>query len=62
MHGDISAVTMKSNKIVLNEIKDNEVLLEPSPGGKNGLFGQPNIFKSGIAGKDPHFKADGKAP
>ena len=30
MHADMTAVTIQSNKIVLNEVKDNEVLLEPS--------------------------------
>ena len=29
-HTDMTAVTIHSNKIVLNEVKDNEVLLEPS--------------------------------
>ena len=39
----MTAVTIKSNKIVLNEV-DNSVLLEPSHGKKlNELFGQPNI-------------------
>ena len=34
MHTDMTAVTIQSNKIVLNEVKDNEELLEPS-NGKN---------------------------
>ena len=29
-HTLMTAVTIHSNKIVLNEVKDNEVLLEPS--------------------------------
>ena len=29
MHADITAVTIQSNKIVLNEIKDNQALLGP---------------------------------
>ena len=32
MHADTTAVTMQSNKIVWNEGKDKEVLLEPSYG------------------------------
>ena len=36
----MTAVTMHSNKIVLNEIKDNYVLLKPSYEKKtNELFG-----------------------
>ena len=34
MHTDMTAVTIQSNKSVLNEVKDNEELLEPS-NGKN---------------------------
>ena len=30
MHADMTAVTIQSNKIVSNEVKDSEVLLEPS--------------------------------
>lgn len=30
MHADVTAVTVQSNKIVPNEVKDNEALLEPS--------------------------------
>ena len=29
MHADMTAVTTQSNKIVLNEVKDIEALLEP---------------------------------
>ena len=32
MHTDTTAVKMQSNKIVLNEVKDDEALLEPSYG------------------------------
>ena len=39
----MTAVTIQSNKIVLNQVKDNCILLEPSKGKKiNELFGQPN--------------------
>ena len=38
MHTSITAVTIKSNKICLNEIKDNEALLEPSYGKKTKNF------------------------
>ena len=34
MHGDVTAVTIQSNKIVLNEVKDSEALLD-SLNGKN---------------------------
>ena len=41
----MTAVTIQSNKIVSNEVKDNYVPLEPSYGEKpNELFGQPNTF------------------
>ena len=30
MHTDMTAVAIQSNKIVLNEVKDSLVLLEPS--------------------------------
>ena len=32
MHADMTAVTIQSNTIVLNEVKDNSALLEPSYG------------------------------
>ena len=39
----MTAVTIQSNKIVSNEVKDNWALLEPSYRKKsNELFGQPN--------------------
>ena len=45
MHTDMTAVTIESNKIVSNEVKDNWVLLQPSYGkGLNELFDQPNIL------------------
>ena len=45
MYTNTAAVTIQSNKIVSNEVKDNWVLLEPSHGeGLNELFGQPNIL------------------
>ena len=30
MHADMTAVAIQPNKIVLNEVKDNKALLEPS--------------------------------
>ena len=43
----MTAVIIQSNKIVLNDVKDNEVLLEPFYGKKpNELFGQPSISHS----------------
>ena len=45
MQADMILVTIQSNKILLNEVKDNEALLEPSYGKKtNDLFGQPNTI------------------
>ena len=45
MQADMILVTIQSNKILLNEVKDNEALLEPSYGKKpNELFGQPNTI------------------
>ena len=38
MHADMTAVTTQSNKIALNEVKDNLVLLEPSYGKKQAGF------------------------
>ena len=32
MHADMTAVTIQSNKIVLNEVKNNSALLAPSHG------------------------------
>ena len=34
MHANMTAVTIQSNKIVSNEVKDNLALLEPSYGEK----------------------------
>ena len=36
MHADMTAFTIQSNKLVANEIKDNQVLSEPSY-GKNPM-------------------------
>ena len=45
MYTDMTAVTIESNKIVSNEVKDNWVLLQPSYGeGLNELFDQPSIL------------------
>ena len=41
MHTDKPAIIIQSNKIVSNELKDNQALLEPSYGEKTKLFGQP---------------------
>ena len=50
MHTDMTAVTIQFNKIVLNEVKDNSALIEPSYRKKpDELFGQSNtltLFKS----------------
>ena len=44
MHADMEAVTIQFNKIVLNEVKDNEALPEPSYRKKKiEVFGQPSI-------------------
>ena len=41
----MTAVTIQSNKIVSNEVKDNQTLLEPSYRKKtNEVFGQPHIY------------------
>ena len=54
MHVDITAVTTQSNKIVLNKVKDNEALLEPSYGKKtNELFGQTNSIVGIRQGQKP---------
>ena len=34
MHADMIAITVQSNKIVSNEVKDNSALLEPAYGKK----------------------------
>ena len=48
MHADMTAATIKSNKIALNEVKDNSVLLEASHGKKPcRLLVQPSIISSG---------------
>ena len=38
MHADMRAVTIQSNKIVSNEVKDNKALLEPSCGKSKQTF------------------------
>ena len=41
----MTVVTIQSYKIISNEIKDSQALLEPSYGKKvNELFCQPNII------------------
>ena len=45
MHADMTAVTIQSNKIVSNEVKENYMLREPSYGKNkqtNEIFNQPN--------------------
>ena len=45
MRTDMTAVTIKSNKIFFNEVKNNWALLEPLYGKKpEELFGHPNKF------------------
>ena len=44
IHADITAVTIQSNKIVLNKVKDNKVLLEPSYRKKKKNFSANLIF------------------
>ena len=47
MHGNMTAVPIQSNKMILSEVKDNSMLLEPSYRKKtNEIFGQPNISKA----------------
>ena len=38
MHADMTAVTIPSNKIVSNEVKDNQALLEPCYGKNQTNF------------------------
>ena len=43
MHADMTTVTIQSNKIVSNEVKDNQLLLEQSYRKKpSELFGHPS--------------------
>ena len=53
MHADMTAVTIQSNKIVSNNIKDNEVLLESSQGKNqmNFLANPTFIFRDGKGGR-----------
>ena len=44
MHTDMTAVTIQSNKNVLNEVKDNSGLLEPLYGKKNKLTLWPTHY------------------
>ena len=45
----MTAVTIQSNKIVSNEVKDIEASLEPSYGKKtNEHFGQPNSSRQNL--------------
>ena len=51
MHADMTAVIIQSNKIVLDEVKDSEALLEPSYRKKlNKLFGQNNLNTGSFIG------------
>ena len=52
MHTDRTAVTIQSHQIVLNEVKDHEVLLQPPYGKKQRLFGQPSTF---VCDYEPHL-------
>ena len=42
----MTAVTIQSNKIISNEVRDDQAILEPSYGKKkcNGIFVQPDIY------------------
>ena len=45
MHADMTAVTIQLNKIISNEVKDNQALLEPSYKKElNEHFGQSSIM------------------
>ena len=45
MHVDMTAVTIHSNKIVSNEVKDNQAVLEPSYRKKtNKLLANPILL------------------
>ena len=46
MHAAMTAVTIQSDKIVLNDVKDNYALVEPFYREKYELFGQPNKCQS----------------
>ena len=46
MHADMTAVTIQSDKMVWNEVNDNQALLEPTyRKRKMNIFGQPNTLK-----------------
>ena len=45
MHADMTAVTIQSDKMVSNEVKDNEALLEPSYRKNQMNFLANPIFK-----------------
>ena len=49
----MTAVTIQSNKIVLSDVKDKSVLLEPSYGkNSNELFSQLNKRKDSLTALD----------
>ena len=49
MHSDMTAVTVPSNKIILNEVKDNQALLEPSCGENQGIFQAHPMLRKEVA-------------
>ena len=59
MHADMTSVTIQSNKIVLNEVKDNEALLEP-PYRKNVLDFFVNPIFSGIDACHTGYRKSGR--
>ena len=59
MHADRTAVTMQSNKIVYNEVKDNSALLQPLNGKKpNEHFSQ---LKESQLGSFPNLSLKGRS-
>ena len=52
IHVDMTAVTIQSKKIVLNEVKDNLALLEPSYGRKQKKFLANPINKGEVGARD----------
>ena len=45
MYADVTAITIQSNKIVLNEVKDNYTLLEPSYGkNQTNFLANPTVM------------------
>ena len=50
MHADMTTLTIQSNKVVLNEVKDNKAPLEPSYGKNQMIFlANPILFSFLVA-------------